>query len=185
MATARPPLPFRPGRRREGSAAVEFALVGPLFLALLFGILQLGYSLVLDAMLEDAASSTARLVRTGQVQKQSITKEQFHADVCARMSVVANDCISRSAVDVRVLSRFSDPVANPMSGAFDPNATEYDPGDASDLVLMRIWFRRSNPLGLPLALIGGPVESAGDGSMLTTTAVAFRNEPWTTSASAP
>jgi len=171
------------GAPRDGSAAVEFALVGPLFLALLFAILQLGMSLVLDAVLEGAVQDTSRLIRTGQAQAQGFDKARLQSDFCDRMSVFRGDCLARTAVDVRVLQRFGEAAPDPMTDGFDPDATDYQPGGASELVLVRVWYRRTDPFGLPLSLasvvMGQPLQRTGDGTLLTSTATAFRNEPWT------
>ena len=52
-------------KRREGSNAIEFGLVALPFFLLLFGILEIGLMLLVDALVETAASDAARQVRTG------------------------------------------------------------------------------------------------------------------------
>ncbi|WP_460351269.1 TadE/TadG family type IV pilus assembly protein, partial [Pseudoneobacillus sp. C159] len=73
--------------RREGSNAIEFGLVALPFFLLLFGILEIGLMLLVDALVETAASDAARQVRTGQAQTQELTPEQFKDKFCAEMSM--------------------------------------------------------------------------------------------------
>ena len=50
----------RIGGRDRGTAAVEFALVMPLFLALVFGVIDFGYMINRDTMINNAAREGAR-----------------------------------------------------------------------------------------------------------------------------
>lgn len=53
--------PFRRGRRpSRGAAAVEFAFVAPVFLLLVFGILEFGRAVMLHQMLTNGARECAR-----------------------------------------------------------------------------------------------------------------------------
>ncbi|MEL7486542.1 MAG: TadE/TadG family type IV pilus assembly protein [Pseudomonadota bacterium] len=53
---------------RNGAAAVEFALVAPVFFALMFAILEAGIFFFVDAAVTEANARAARLVRTGQAR---------------------------------------------------------------------------------------------------------------------
>ena len=55
-------------RSRDGSAAVEFALVALPFCFMIFAILEVVLIFTLDSVLENAAINTGRLVRTGQAE---------------------------------------------------------------------------------------------------------------------
>ena len=57
----------------EGSAILEFAFVGPMFIALLMGILSIGLTYLTQGGLETAAETAARLVMTGQAQTIKVT----------------------------------------------------------------------------------------------------------------
>jgi len=50
------------GRDRKGSAAVEFALVAPIFFALLFAVLETGFVFFAGQTLETVTQDVARLV---------------------------------------------------------------------------------------------------------------------------
>ena len=64
-------------RRESGAALVEFAIVLPLLMLILFSILSWGYSLTLLDAMYDAARQTARQVSVGEIttaQAQTVTR---------------------------------------------------------------------------------------------------------------
>lgn len=148
------------------------------FFMLMFGILEIGTLLLLDAVVETAASDAGRLVRTGQAQQQAMDRDAIKQRLCARMSVFAGDCSSRAFIDVRVVDNFStppDPDADPLaSGEFDVSKTTYEPGGPGDRVLVRIWYKQ--PIFTPF--IAQAVSRTKDHKVYLTTSLAFRNEPY-------
>ena len=60
-------------RDRKGVSALEFAIVGPVFLALLLAILYTMMIYLAQQMLETAAQSAGRLLLTGAVQTTQLT----------------------------------------------------------------------------------------------------------------
>ncbi|WP_292036536.1 TadE/TadG family type IV pilus assembly protein [Brevundimonas sp. UBA4553] len=169
-----------PSRRRrstrEGSTAVEFGLLAFPFFILLFGILEVGLLLLLDAVVETAVSDAGRLVRTGQAQQQAMTPAAIKQKLCARMSVFSGDCPDRAFIDVRVVDNFTTPVApDPLaSGVFDPSKLTYQPGGPGDRILVRIWYEQ--PIVTPF--ISQALSRTTDHKVLLTTSLAFRNEPY-------
>ncbi len=51
-----------------GATAVEFAIVGSVFLMLLLAIFELGFMVFVQSVLDGSARSAARMIRTGQAQ---------------------------------------------------------------------------------------------------------------------
>lgn len=175
--TERPSFARRLMRAREGSTAVEFALIALPFFMLLFAILEIGLILLLDAVVETAVADTGRLVRTGQTQMQNIDKDMMKARLCEEMSVFANDCASRAYLDVRVVNDFSTPLdpEDPMaSGAFDKSKVDVKPGAPGDMVMVRVWYE--HPVVTPF--LKQALTKGQDGNMMLTTTMAFRNEPF-------
>ncbi|GEB98976.1 pilus assembly protein [Brevundimonas diminuta] len=163
-------------RRREGSTAVEFALVAFPFFILLFGILEIGLMLLVDALVETAVSDAGRQIRTGLAQEQQLEIGDIKERLCAKMSVFAADCPSRAFIDIRVVDGFSTPPdADPLkTGVFDPSVLTYMPGDAGDRVLVRVWYEQ--PIVTPF--IAQAVSRTTDHRVMLTTTLAFRNEPY-------
>ena len=55
-------------RNRRGSAAVEFALIAPIFFGLLFAIIELAMVFFASQVLETVTQDSARMIMTGQAQ---------------------------------------------------------------------------------------------------------------------
>lgn len=60
-------------KNRQGAVAVEFAIVGPAFIALLLAILYTMLIFLAQQMLETAAQSAGRLLLTGSAQTMKLT----------------------------------------------------------------------------------------------------------------
>lgn len=164
-------------RSREGSSAVEFAMVALPFFFMMFAIIEIGMIFVTDSVLENAMIETGRLIRTGQASGSKITAEQFKAKFCSKMSVFASQCTSRATVDVREIPQFRnqlppDPMAS--GAAFDPSKLVYEPGQPGSLMLIRVWYRQ--PLFTPF--LAQALSRLGDGATIMTASTTFRNEPY-------
>ena len=60
-------------RDRQGSAAVEFALVAPMFFGLLFAIIETAMVFFAGQVLETVTQDSARTIMTGQAQNGQVT----------------------------------------------------------------------------------------------------------------
>ncbi len=165
-----------PGRRREGSTAVEFAMVALPFAIMMFSVIEIAFVFVLDSALENAVIETGRLVRTGQADAAGYTEATFKTAVCNRMSIFASGCSAKLTVDVRVIPQFNNPtLPDPMSGSsFSAAGMTYNNGQPDQLMLVRAWYKHT--LFTPF-LRQGLSRLGGDDAYLTA-ATAFRNEPW-------
>src|SRR5688572_23573743 len=75
-------------RNRRGSTAVEFALVAPLFFALLFAILEAAIVFFAGQLLELGTAESARLMMTHQAQDSGMTETAFKMNLCNRIKVM-------------------------------------------------------------------------------------------------
>src|SRR3954449_11365980 len=82
---------FRGSRR--GSAVVEFALVAPMFFALLFAIIETALMFFASQVLETATQDSARQIMTGQAQNAAMTQAQFKTLVCSKIYAMF-DCVN-------------------------------------------------------------------------------------------
>lgn len=163
-------------RARQGSAAVEFAIVALPFFFMMFSVLELALVFVLDSVMENATIETGRLVRTGQADAQNFNATTFRTNLCSRMSIFSSGCASKVTVDVRRIPQFTNPnVPDPLGGAaFDPNATAYDGGDPGDIMLVRAWYQHT----LLTPFLAQGLSKLNDGKAYLTATTAFRNEPY-------
>lgn len=162
-------------RRKDGAAAVEFAMVAAPFLALVFAILETAIVFFAGQVLETAAADSARLIMTGQAQKGGLSQAQFKDEVCKRVFGLF-DCTGGIKVDVRTYSSFnSADMAKPIDGNGNVTFTpSYQPGSPGDIVVVRLlyeWPVYVSLLGLNLA------DMAGSKRLIMATS-AFRNEPY-------
>ena len=161
---------------REGSAAVEFAMVATPFFFMIFAVLELGMVFLVDSVLESAVLDASRIVRTGQADTGNITAAQFKTALCSRMSVFQGDCGARADVDVRVMPEFSDGIPDSpiRDGVLDKSKLEYNRGNPGDLMLVRVYY--SQPLVTPLMQTA--LSRLNSGAAVISVTTAFRNEPY-------
>src|SRR5215472_912250 len=76
-------------RHSRGNAMIQFALAGPVFLLLVFIILEDGIVLFTQSILDNATRDAARLILTGQATSASAFTNKLCAGVsfipCARL----------------------------------------------------------------------------------------------------
>jgi Flp pilus assembly protein TadG len=166
-------------RHRRGSAAVEFALVAPVFFALLFAIIEVALMFFASQVLETVTQASARYVLTGQAQSGSLTQAQFKTYVCGQIPALFT--CANVKVNVQSYPSFS-AISNSTvydgSGNFT-GAQNYCPGDAGDIVFVSLSYQ------WPLFVTGLGFNMSNPGSTkkwLTATA-AFQNEPFSAPAS--
>lgn len=172
-------------RNRRASAAVEFALVAPVFFALLFAIIETALMFFASQVLETITQDSARIVQTGQAmtpggvsptQTGSLSQAQFKSYVCGQIPALF-DCNGIS-VDVEKYDpeSFASVTFNSQidaSGNFINNM-QYDPGGPGDIVVVKLFYQ------WPLFVTGlgyNIANLSGSKRLLVATA-AFQNEPY-------
>ena len=162
-------------RNRRGTAAVEFALVAPIFFAVLFAIIELALVFFASQILETVTQDTSRLIMTGQAQNAGFTQAQFKNAVCARLTVMF-DCVNGVSIDVKNYPTFSTvDISDPIDAGKNfvpPN--NYLPGGPGDIVVVRLFYK------WPLFVtgLGFNVANIGSNQRLLTATAAFKNEPY-------
>jgi Flp pilus assembly protein TadG len=167
--------PFRRFRRnRRGSAAVEFALVAPIFFALLFAIIESAMVFFASQMLETVTQDSARLIMTLQAQNQAMTQQQFKDNLCSRVTMLF-DCANGISIDVQKYSSFASlNIADPIDAGRNfvpPN--NFNPGGPSDIVVVRVFYQWP----LFVTRMGYNLSNLSGGKRLLTATAAFQNEP--------
>ena len=163
-------------RSTSGSSIIEFGFVVMPFLALLIAIFETTLIFFTQSALETGVSNAGRMIRTGQVQADGITEEQFKGLVCNSLAGYLN-CNSRVTVDVRSFSDFSSVSLPP---ALDPDTeelnggTEFTPGGTSEVVVVRVYYVWD--MVTPDHFTG--LSNMAGTKRLIAAAAAFRNEPF-------
>jgi len=184
---------FRRLRRRlkadgiKGSAAIEFAMVAPVFFVLLMGTIEAGVIFFAQSALQNALNDTARLVRTGQSgcyttsggNCVAMTQAQFRTRLCSEVSLLLSDCNGASLqFDVQAYPSGFSTASNssPLVGGTLPTLTAFNVGNACDVVLARAFY--TWPVFTPGLRYF--LANVGTSYHLLASAAAFRNEPYTT-----
>ncbi len=178
-ATIRPAgLLARWRRDTCGATAIEFAMVALPFLMMLFGIIAVGLFFFTTFTLENAVEQASRLLRTGQAQQAGYTAAQFKNKVCEFVPGHI-DCAGK--VKVNVLS-YPD-TTNITVGSLPTclgadrtlsNTTQFNPGTASEVVLVWVCYEWDLASKLPFLHLG---DMAGGSRLIQATTV-FRTEPF-------
>jgi Flp pilus assembly protein TadG len=127
-------------RNRRGSSAVEFALVAPAFIALLFATLETAMVFFAGQVLEVGVENTGRLIYTSQVG--AMTQADFKQKLCDQVSLLF-DC-ANLYIDVRSYTpgtaiTISDPINS--SGAFVNDFVFQPPTNTSDAAVFRAFYQ--------------------------------------------
>ncbi|WP_315837322.1 TadE/TadG family type IV pilus assembly protein [Bradyrhizobium prioriisuperbiae] len=165
---------FRNGE--QGSSAVEFAIVAPIFLALTVAIAELAMVFFAGQYLETAVQDSARLIMTGQAQTAAVsyTADTFKTQVvCPRLNLLI-DCNNLS-IDIQSFSSFTgiDP-GSPVDATNNIKSKFlFDMGSPTSTVLVRAFY----PWQLMTARMFD-ISNLADGKYLIQASAAFRNEPY-------
>jgi Flp pilus assembly pilin Flp len=140
----------------SGAVAIEFVLVAPLFLFLVFAIFETAILYTIATVMEGEVALASRAIRTGQLQQEADPETAF-------------------IVDVRTFDDFGE-MTFPDFVDEDGNASgnQFLPGDADEIVLVRIAYVY-NIVTPYLAEILPPV---GSDTVILFSGAAFKNEPF-------
>jgi Flp pilus assembly protein TadG len=158
--------------RRDGGPAVEFALVAPIFIVVVYATVQCAIIYICNAYLETGAEEAARQVLTNQAT--SLTAAQFKTAVCNNMPALFN-CAS---VMVGLQPATSLTSISTVAPTFNSNGTlanslpyqQPSPGQIGVLQVLYQW----PVIGLPL---GWNFANLGNGTYLMMSTQVFRVEP--------
>jgi Flp pilus assembly protein TadG len=164
-------------RRRDGAAAVEFALVSiPLFW-MIFGMLEFGAMSLVQTNLDHALAETGRKIRTGEAQTSGMTKQDVEDEICANLNkLMTLTCADNLFLDVDRYDSFAN-VGNGTptnNGAMDMAQLAYTPGGADEVILVRAYYTWE----VFTPLFGAIFANMEDGKRLVVSSMLFRNEPF-------
>lgn len=165
-------------RDTRGATAIEFALLAPIFFAILTAILETAVLLFAGQVLESGVQDISRSVRVGEAQRELWTVEDYKESICSRLFGLFGDCPNMHVKVTEVDDFTSADLTLPLDPDCEENCdwTEpevFAPGIASSVVLVQVYYRYPSLLQLPFS----PYRLA-DGNSLLSAATVFRNEPF-------
>ena len=124
--------------RQEGAAAIEYALVLPVFLTMVMGGFEMGRIYMVNASLEGAVSEATRTAMTGNLPEGYDTRSQYIEHIV--VSNLENVNISSGVtVSMKVYESFSD-IGDPEPYVDENGNGDYDVGECySDINANATW----------------------------------------------
>lgn len=134
-------------RDDSGLAALEWALIGPLFVLLLLATVELGLVLGTQATMDGATRDAVRLMRGGEFRAAPDPRAAFQNVLCSEMSLFASTASCRAGM---VVSAVSSNGSAPLSfapcaaGSASPSAQAcpFETGNPGDLVGIQVTYNR-------------------------------------------
>ena len=166
----------------RANAAIEFAMIAPVFFLLLLAIMEDGVIYFAGSTLQYATDNAARYVRTGQAQAGNLTQDQFRQRICNDITPLLQ-CNANLQVDLQSYTGYGGAsFANPLdaSGNLKSSLNNYQAGTSCNVVLLRVFYTWNiiTPMLSPFLTNMGT-----SGKHLIAATAAFRNEPFTSSVS--
>lgn len=164
-------------RDTRGTATVEFVIVAPMFLALVFSTFEAGWLMTKSMMLERGLDLVVRDIRLGL--SANMTPAQFRTEVCNNTKILKNceQTMMLELVNANVPATIaaSSPMCADRTQTIDLDAPSFSQGNRSDILFVRacvIVDPLFPGLGLGLQL---PKDASGGFQMIAFSA--FVNEP--------
>ncbi len=172
-------------KNREGATAVEFAILGIPFAALLFGIVEISVLFFITSTTHHAVAEVSRQVRTGEFQASGGGSDEFKAAICAAMSGVGScdnlrvDVVSSATgkfTDLSLPQSPPDCAGDPVCEAAPPVMPDdvYAETDGGDVVIVRVQY--VHHLAIPNEITR--LSNAAGNTHVITATTAFKNEPF-------
>ena len=125
-------------RSERAASAIEFAMVGPVFILIMGVTIESGVMLTTEYVLQSAVTDAARLVRTGQAQTTPLSQAAFKTKICNTANLIMN-CTGAVTVYVRSDTNFQNLKNNlpdfltigPSIAGSPVGANCYNPGSPS------------------------------------------------------
>lgn len=157
----------------DGATAIEFAMLGLPFFALLMAIIETALLFFAGQYLESSVDQVARMVRTGQLD-ETLTQAELRQEICDSASILFNcDALN---IDMQVVARFADLGDRPApeEGKLNPDAFGFTAAGPTEIVMLTVmseWPIYTHYLQKYLS------DLDSKNALLTTVAV-FRTEPY-------
>ncbi len=179
-------------KERKAVAAVEFAIVGPAFLFIIFEIFQSGLFVYNSSSLNYATQVAARQIMTGAVQNANLTQAQFINNTLCPLLPATMPC-SNVIVNLKTFSEAMFPsgfynfVNSTQTAIIVPplnnTQTSFCPGGGGKYVFIQTYY--AMPLFGPIWLPALTTTFQGQTVTLVAAAAAFQNEAYQSSYTPP
>ena len=161
-------------KNKDGSTAVEFALIGIPFIFMVIGIIEMALMFTAQSLLEASTAEAARQIRTGSVQ-QGGGEDEF-TDVLCEFSAALIPC-NQIQYQVEAMEDFGEAQDFP-DASFDENGDledqGFDPGGVSDVVMIRTSYKY--PIKTPMMQL--MLTNNNDSNRIMLSTIVMQTEPY-------
>lgn len=154
MANRRGPLRRRSivsfARSRDGSAAIEFALLAIPYFMVIFAIIETFIAFAGEQLVSNAVDTMSRKVRTGQITAANTDRTAFRTAFCKEVAILISCSTTEAAtpsklfVDVQKFSTFAaipTTIAKTSGGDINTAGFQYAPGGAGTINMVRAYYK--------------------------------------------
>lgn len=179
---------FRFRRDKNGSAAIEFALLAFPFFLMIFAIIETCLTFGAEQTLNYAVDKLGRQLRTGQItfatgNSTDMTEDEFRAALCEEIKIFfscGTDMDTRLFVDLQSYTTFADiPKDVPVTaGELDDSGFAFNPGGPSTINMLRAYYIRGIAVDMFRPYLAN-IKKDGDSQTnhyLIVATTAYRNE---------
>ncbi|WP_244474704.1 MULTISPECIES: TadE/TadG family type IV pilus assembly protein [unclassified Rhizobium] len=184
-------------RSREGSAAIEFAILSIPYFMIIFAILETFIAFAAEQLVTNAVNTLGRQIRTGQItyglnRSTDKTKEQFRQLFCDEVKILITcsatevTTAAKLYIDARTFSTFAAiPTTIPrMTTAaysdINPATFAFTPGGPETINMLRAYYRWQviTDLVRPYITTIRPADGSMPSDFLIVATTAFKNEKY-------
>lgn len=169
-------------RNRRGAAALEFALVGPIHLALILGMMETGMLMGKIALLELGTASAAKQVYIGAAAESDEGLAAVKEDVCKYVGRLQPSCMQNIIVELTDVSDFQTPPSlgddcEKIESDDSDKLRNFRTGASSSVMYMRVCL--TTDIIFPGVGAGLDLNTPGEtGKYQFVSASVFQNEPF-------
>ena len=166
-------------KSNSGAAAVEFALISPLFFAFIFSMFEAGLLFTRIALVEDATRTASRQIYTGAAQNGGVSQDDLKQVICDNTYGFLS-CEDSITLEVRPINNFSSIPTNAAicdeSGDDLNPIVQYTPGTPSQTIFVRVCV--TVPVLTPGLGLGLALTKTANNNYAIVTSFAFESEPF-------
>lgn len=162
---------------RSGATAIEFAILAPIFIAVLFSTFEIGWLVTKSTLLDRALDLTIRQIRVGATTAPN-SQAAMAASICDRLYIIS-DCKKSLTVEMTKITQATDFPSNGATcvdrgGSFSPTVS-FTAGSRAEIMYVRACLV-SDAL-TPLLGIAFHFVKDSKGGYSIVSSSAFMNEP--------
>lgn len=163
-------------RDQKGVTAIEFAMVGPILIAMIFSIIELSFLILKMLLVENAVEIASKQIYTGKVPDRAA----FEQLICDNLPLFSNcqDLVNVEAIEITTFEAVPSTNAecrDSGENTFEP-LRSYSTGTASAIMFLRVCV--TTPIFTPGLGLGAALPKQSDGSFAVVSSTVFVNEPF-------